>query len=129
MLITRLKSRGRGKVLSPSAVLGQTHTGLHDLPRQGKEEMASVYLSFSCSHPFPSLSPFSPFPTLTVTHGGCKDTWGALIRVKSDLQGGVINVSCPPLSLGPLSFLPGRTGMHKKGATGEADKKEWRLHA
>lgn len=62
-------------------------------------------------------SPLSPLPTLTVTHGGCKDTWGPLIGVKCVLQGGVIDVLCPPLSQGPLSSFS-RQNRHQKGEMG-----------
>lgn len=75
---------------------------------------------FIFSSAAPTLSPPSPLPplpTLTVTHGGCKDTWGLLIRVKCVLQGGIIYVLLPMLSLGPLAFFS-RQDRLKKGATG-----------
>lgn len=107
---------GGGRCFPVRSPWADSH-GLHDLARQGKEEMASVYLSFSCSHPVPSLSPSSP------PNAHCDSWWlqrymGSSYQGENALQGGVINVSCPTLSLGPLSFLQGRTGTHKKGSSG-----------
>ena len=75
------RSRHQREGTFPSTALGETRTGLRDLARQGKEEMASGYLS-SCCLVQPPPSSLPPRPTLTVTHGGCRDTLGPLIRVK-----------------------------------------------